>query len=186
MRLTLLSGFISFLLVACGGTTEPTSGVGGAGNVGGSAAVGGASAVGGNASATGGSSSSQECITDSDCLLSPSCCGCSVYPSNANIAICAMACSQTACEALGLTQADVSCAAGRCTTTRDCRASQVACKMVAPTCSLGQVPSVSNSCYGPCTPVTLCELVDACSVCKDAGYECVTQERLTGTLYFCK
>lgn len=179
MRFHLAVSVSTLLLMACGGSTDIQTGAGGGGNVGGSSS-------GGAAAAGGGSSAPADCSSDFDCQLVHSCCECVAYPKSANISICAMACSQTACEALGLSDADARCVAGHCVTSANCRTQDVSCEMLEPTCPQGQVPRVNGLCYGACIPVNLCMAVNSCDVCTGAGYQCVTEQRLTGAFYTCK
>jgi hypothetical protein len=61
---------------------------------------------------------------------------------------------------------------GACTTTVSCDPRAILCKVAAPTCPTGQVPSVKGICYGPCVPVEMCECGSA-AACPDPGqYTC--------------
>jgi hypothetical protein len=205
-----LTWTLLLIVSACGGTTETSAGAGGSGNAlqsGGSASLAGAAQTGGNASlagttslggsagiggesgggnttASGGPNSTASCTSASDCALSQGCCGCTAYAIREGIADCAMACTQTVCELLGISADEVNCVAGRCVIARSC-AGMVTCQSPPPPCGpIGQ-PSVDGSCYGPCLPVDQCSAVDSCSICTMYGLACVTEESLGGPAYHC-
>jgi len=176
---------------ACGGesSSDGTGGTGGGGTSGGGGTGGTSGGGAGGTSGTGGSSggwvgSVGECTADSDCELLNSCCYCLATPKGqVSPPYCEPTpCFADRCSVEGVTTAR--CIAGQCTKARNCDGSQVSCEMVKPSCPEGQVPSVQDTCWGECVPVTDCAKVDTCfdctgpSVCVgldafESSYHCV-------------
>jgi hypothetical protein len=90
--------------------------------------------------------------------------------------MCDLACTEDACFRMGIAPEDVTCAFGRCVFDLSCDASEVTCRAATPDCDGGWVPSVRNSCWGPCVPPTECRRVTSCDVCKAADALCVQSE----------
>lgn len=158
---------------------------GGGGTASGGASGGGRMGTGGAATGgrgTGGAASmtpKPDCTRDSDCHLYNDCCTCAaIGPNQPAPPLCAQVCIQSRCAALQLPQNAVACVAGRCVAGFDCDVSEVTCRMAAPDCPAGQVPSVnaSRSCYsGACVPATQCTFVTNCNDCGPAD-ACITNQ----------
>lgn len=116
-----------------------------------------------------------ECATDADCQVVDDCCTCAAQPKSAQIPPCAGICIQSACQARGLQAAKAACVANRCVFDVSCDQSLVTCEAVTPTCPVGQEPSVSGTCWGPCVPTQDCKAVTNCNACA-AGQICVRNE----------
>ncbi|MCC6215887.1 MAG: hypothetical protein IT376_13565 [Polyangiaceae bacterium] len=52
----------------------------------------------------------------------------------------------------------------------DCDPSTVRCRAMTPVCPAGEVPSVSDGCWGSCVPILSCATVEDCGDC--GGYWC--------------
>jgi hypothetical protein len=164
-----------------------TSGVGGAsgvagrnpvaGNGGASGASGASGGAGtGGASGAAGSASIAECQLAEDCVRVTDCCSCTAEPKNGSRPMCDLACTEDACFRMGIAPEDVSCAFGRCVFDLSCDASEVTCPAATPTCDGGWVPSVRNSCWGPCVAPTECRRVSSCDTCEATDALCVRSD----------
>ena len=78
---------------------------------------------------------------------------------------------ESACDARGI-QAKAICRSKRCVFDLSCDRSSVTCKAAEPECEAGQVPSVIDTCWGPCIDVAQCRDVTDCTACA-AGQVCV-------------
>jgi hypothetical protein len=86
----------------------------------------------------------------------------------------------------GITDGDVTCAAGRCVIDRSCDDRYVTCDVATPECGDGSAPEVRDGCYtGTCREVAQCLGVSSCAVCEAAGLNCVTLSALGGPNYQC-
>jgi len=101
-------------------------------------------------------------------------------------ASCRLACDEPACDAEGVSEADVACLAGRCVINRSCDDRYVLCDVATPNCDAGTLPEVEDGCYtGNCREITQCSWVSSCDVCKAADLACVTFSTLGGPTYQC-
>ncbi len=175
MRTALLCAAIAMgsLSAACGGSTNTDSGLGGA-----------AGAAGGTGGGVGGTLGGQ-CTEATQCKLFSDCCTCAaIGVGDPDPPSCFAECVQDACSALGVTAANVGCAAGSCNAGIDC-SGNAACDIMQPICDPGMVASISKTCYGPCVPVTQCASVPSCAVCNGPLDTCVTIDAQSGPSEHC-
>ncbi len=198
MRTTAFT-FALLLATACGGSSNSdgnpdagsgaTGGSGGSGASAGSGASGGSGATagsGGKAGSGGGAGHEPvagECVSDDDCELLSDCCSCLVAPKGkASLPYCEPTpCFADQCTASGIQKA--SCVAGTCIKGFECDSTQVYCNALPPLCEGGEVPSVSEGCWGPCVPAVQCASVAQCTDCP-GGTACVVNEAF-GTTTHC-
>jgi hypothetical protein len=170
------------------GGAHGTGGSGGA-NVGGSNA-GGASGTGGtgggvvDAGAKEGGSprdggGGAECTVDSDCRWVDNCCECAALPANERPRACGMVCAENACAAPHVQ--GVRCSLGKCVLAQECDARDVLCRVAAPNCPAGQVPSVKGTCWGECVVASSCRTVASCEDCRSDSYVCARDEVVIGS-----
>ena len=112
-----------------------------------------------------------ECEGDDECAVVNDCCTCGVAPIKSAPGECERLCIQSACDARGI-QAKAICRSKRCVFDLSCDRSSVTCKAAEPECEAGQVPSVIDTCWGPCIDVAQCRDVTDCTACA-AGQVCV-------------
>lgn len=200
-----LAVVFSFVTFGCGGSTDDasgsgasagsggTSGSGGAsGGAGGSSAGGGAGGTsgsggasggaagsGGTGGGSGGSAGAAQCTDASQCTLHSDCCTCQAVGPGEKVPECPVDCIIDMCASLGVTEADVACAAGSCVAGIQC-ASETICNSKPPVCEPGEVPSIKDQCWGPCVPATECAGVSGCADCTGPLQTCVTIETQTG------
>ena len=163
------------------GTGVAGQGVAGAEGGGASGAAGGAGAGGTGGAA--GSASGPECQTKQDCMLASDCCSCRAEPKGRPVDSCPATCTVDVCRANEIAENEVACVLGRCVLTRNCDVRVVTCLVDPPACPPGTVPSVRDSCWGPCLLPTECIHVGNCAVC-GAESVCVRSQQ-TGVLTVC-
>jgi hypothetical protein len=157
------------LLFACGSTNhENSSATGGSASEGGSDSVsGGNSATGGTPPASGGSSAGTASSANTG--------------GKANIG--GTATTGGSANTGGLTSTGGKANIGGAATTGgsaggepsglvDCDLRKVLCRIVTPTCSAGQVPSVNGTCYGPCVKIESCACSSAAECPNNDEYTC--------------
>jgi hypothetical protein len=185
--------FLTFVVLACGGTTKdpPGSSSGGAqSSAGPQSSAGAQSSQGGTASGNAGAAGSPtnggasggsvsvaggvECASNEDCVRFEDCCSCSAEPAANPPAHCKSACEQSACVTSGLAGVDAVCLGNRCVLNLSCVRSEVTCRAAEPECDAGKVPSVIDGCWGPCVAPSQCFNVDNCADCAE-GEVCVEQ-----------
>jgi hypothetical protein len=169
---------------AASATTGSTGASGGAtGSGGASSSLGsggdstgsGGHATGGEAGGGGAPAPGEACSTTDDCTLFADCCQCRAIEAGTTRGMCRLNCLQDACSAMGITDQDVACIAGRCVLNRACDNRGVTCRVAVPECLINEVPEVADDCYtGQCLPVDQCSRVSSCEVCEKAGLECVS------------
>lgn len=157
-----------------GGGAGGTSGSGGA--TGGAA---GSSGSGGATGGMGGGGGAAQCTDAAGCTLHSDCCTCQALGPGETVQECPVDCIVDMCTSLGVTQANVACAAGSCVAGIPC-ASTTICNSKPPVCDPGKVPSIKDNCWGPCVPATECAGVSGCSDCTGPLQTCVTIETQTG------
>jgi hypothetical protein len=77
--------------------------------------------------------------------------------------------------------------AGRCVAGFACDATQVLCKVAAPSCPAGEVPVINEAgtCYvGTCAPATECKTVSGCGSCT-GNDACVSYQTQLGVQNHC-
>jgi len=150
---------------SAGGGASGSAGGGASGSAGGADA----GAAGGATGAVGGA----ECETAQDCVLVSDCCACRAEPKGRPVDSCAATCTVDVCRANEIQQHEVTCVHNRCMVARRCdTAKGVTCLADPPACPPGTIPSVLDSCWGPCLLPTECTHVNDCGVCGD-GSVCV-------------
>ncbi|NUP05409.1 MAG: hypothetical protein HOW73_05040 [Polyangiaceae bacterium] len=190
----------SILVVACGddsdsstggmtststGGSAPTGGYGGQGGapVGGMAGNGGnggeSGGAGGSSDGGGGASSFAKPQCDyladpPECTLHDDCCSCvGLAPGEAAPACDIESCAETACVAMGISEAY--CTMAQCVAAADCDAADVdeTCTTPPPVCPEGMTASIRNGCWDRCIAAEECFKVTDCDVCTQAGLACV-------------
>jgi hypothetical protein len=136
-----------------GGSTSTDAGAGGSTSAG-STSLGGFT-----------SSGEAECELPDDCQIVETCCGCFPAPVGTEIPECDEICEQSACSARGFSAPVASCRGNRCVFDVSCDRSLVTCRVAEPTCPEGLIPSVHESCWGPCVDPTECAEVGSCDDC---------------------
>jgi len=156
-----------------GGEGQGAAGTGGAGQGAAGSAGGGASGDAGAAGGATGAVGGAECETAQDCVLVSDCCACRAEPKGRPVDSCAATCTVDVCRANEIQQHEVTCVHNRCMVARRCdTAKGVTCLADPPACPPGTIPSVLDSCWGPCLLPTECTHVNDCGVCGD-GSVCV-------------
>ena len=164
------------------GTGVAGQGAAGAAGGGASGAAGGTGA-GAGAGGAAGAGSGAECQTKQDCMLASDCCSCRAEPQDRPVDSCPATCTVDVCRANEIEENEVACVLGRCVLTRNCDTRAVTCLVDPPACPPGTVPSVRDSCWGPCLLPTECIHVGNCGAC---GAESVCVRSLqTGVLTVC-
>ena len=165
------------LLVACGGRVaeDATLSTSGGGQGGGAGPLGGATHV----------PIPEACSSDADCRLHGSCCSCEALAPGELAPECAADCDfADACREPRIETAV--CVVGRCVLLASCDLTEVSCERAAPDCGKLAAPVVEGDCFrGDCLELTECARVGSCTVCHDAGLECVTNRygRGPGTVH---
>ena len=155
------------------GKTGAAGSNGGAGRDGTGGAAGETGAAGASGmSGAGGTASGAECTKADDCTLLSNCCECRAEPKGAALGSCPTVCTKDSCTANQIRPEEVTCVFGRCVLARSCNTARVTCTAAPPQCPAGTVPSVLDSCWGPCLPPTECRDVTDCSSC-GGGAACV-------------
>lgn len=168
----------------------------GAGTSGGAGATGGAAGAGGNVNASGSAgdvanggratSSEGTCTVDSDCTLHNDCCSCIALAPGEKPPICEMVeCLLPHCAPAMITQAEVRCVAGRCVIDRSCAPPKTS--ELPPQCDTGELPTRADSTHwrGSCLKLSECQEVADCTVCKQYGLACATEETILGPVAHC-
>jgi hypothetical protein len=96
-------------------------------------------------------------------------------------------CIQSQCAAKQLPAGAVDCVAGKCVAGFACDAAGVTCRMAAPSCPAGEVPTInaSGNCWsGTCAPAVECKGVTDCNACAGAD-TCATFQTQMGARYHC-
>lgn len=162
------------------GAGMATSGASGSGAAEGGETSGGSTAQGGTAagSTQGGTAGSgevggAECQENADCAVLDNCCTCSAVAASGSPQACDRICIQSACAAQGLEDTAAVCLRNRCVFELSCDRSLVTCRVAAPSCPDGTIPSVQGSCWGPCVAASDCNAVTDCDDCA-ASEACVT------------
>lgn len=190
-----------FSLVACSddglgsGASEGGSGTGSASNGdasnGEGTTHGGTSADGsggpGSAGPTTDGESSTLCEGDDDCLLVNDCCSCAAIHVDDPMPPCDLQeCFAPTCDANGMIDPQVWCRFGTCEfVPLSCSPFLVACDEAPPECGEGTVPSVVESCWGPCVPASACDVVPSCDDCPD-GEACIETSTQLGWTFSCE
>jgi hypothetical protein len=164
---------------------EPMGGAdqGGGGSAGTSSSAGESGSGGGASGAAGAMSGGPECERDDQCAVFNDCCECDVGAASEKHPQCEKLCIQSACDARGI-NTPARCRSNRCVFDLSCDSSQVTCKAAKPECAAGQMPSVVDSCWGPCIEVGQCRDVTDCSDCP-SGTVCVTNNDSPGAFVQC-
>jgi hypothetical protein len=137
----------------------------------------GAAGAGAGAGGAGGAGDGFDCLLKSDCMLASDCCSCRAEPKGKPVDSCPAACAVDVCRANEIEQNEVACVLGRCVLTRSCDTTRVTCLADPPACPAGTVPSVRDSCWGPCLLPTECRAVNNCGSC-GAGSVCVRSQQI--------
>jgi hypothetical protein len=112
------------------------------------------------------------------------CCTCAATPKGIGLASCPAMCTKDACAANQIQPSEVTCSFGRCVIARSCNSTRATCPAQVPNCPAGTIPSVLDSCWGPCLPPTECRDVATCNSC-GAGSVCVTNDDVGGRFIGC-
>jgi hypothetical protein len=169
------------------GTGAAGTGVAGAAGTGvagqGAAAGGSSGGAAAGAGGVGGAGDGFDCLLKSDCVLASDCCACQAVPKGRAVDSCPATCTVDVCRANEIEQNEVACILGRCVLARSCDTTRVTCPADPPACPAGTIPSVRDSCWGPCLLPTECRNVNDCGSC-GAGSACVRSLQI-GLLTVC-
>jgi len=173
---------------ATGGNGGSAAGSGGSiGGAGGFAGSGGGGPGGAGGSSGGGGAQQMavpECTQDADCKVVNDCCNCLGIPANDPAPPCPIQnCFVPTCTAMGNSNAVAKCVAGQCIPNFICDA-PVVCAQPPPPCAAGQVPSITNGCWGACVPTEECLTVPKCTQCTGTQ-TCVEYVTQLGPQFHC-
>lgn len=109
-----------------------------------------------------------QCVTHEDCRLVDTCCDCRALGRFDSDPVCTNTeCESTMCSGVVMLNPEPVCDFGRCKPNFICDVVASRCTIAPPDCPDGKLPSVAESCFGPCVPSQQCAMVTSCSDCRE-------------------